>query len=133
MNWLKAYQDAQNLIQRQPKNAIAHFVLGYVLRYAGLLDEAARACEDALALDSGDYVFRVCSLTFAEMGNPARGMDFIRLDAGSTWFNANVVRLYWQQGKSAEARDAVQKYLPTLTSASFTEPVSTARLRSRLP
>ena len=116
---VKAYQDAQNLIQRQPKNAKAHFVLGYVLRYAGLLDEAARGCEDALALDSGDYVFRVCSLTFAEMGNPARGMDFIRLDAGSTWFNANVVRLYWQQGKLAEARDAVQKIPPDSNVGKF--------------
>jgi tetratricopeptide (TPR) repeat protein len=105
----KAYQDAQNLVQRQPKNAMGHFILGYVLRYAGLLDEAARACEDALALDSGDYTFRVCSLTYSELGNPERAMDFIRLDAGSTWFNNNVVRLLWQEGKLAEAREVVQR------------------------
>ena len=112
----KAYQDAQNLIQRQPKNAMAHFILGYVLRYAGLLDESARACEDALALDSGDYTFRVCSLTYSQLGNPERAMDFIRLDAGSAWYNNNVVRLLWEEGKFAEAQEAVQKLPPDAAS-----------------
>jgi eukaryotic-like serine/threonine-protein kinase len=106
---VKAYQDAQNFVERQPKNATAHFVLGYVLRYAGLLDESARACEDAISLDSGNYVFRACSFTFSQMGNPARAMDFNRLDAGSTWANRNGIRVLLREGKLAEARDAVQK------------------------
>jgi serine/threonine protein kinase len=105
----RAYQDAQNFVERQPKNATAHFVLGYVLRYAGLLDESARACEAALSLDSGNYVFRVCSLTFGEMGNPERAMDFIRLDAGSNWFNGNVIPFLLREGKLGEAREAFQK------------------------
>jgi serine/threonine protein kinase/TolB-like protein len=107
---VKAYQDAQNFVERQPKNATAHFVLGYVLRYAGLLDESARACEDAISLDSGNYVFRACSLTYTQMGNPARAMDFNRLDAGSNWSNRNVVRILLREGKLAEARDVVQKW-----------------------
>jgi serine/threonine protein kinase/TolB-like protein/Tfp pilus assembly protein PilF len=105
----KAYRDAQNFVERQPKNATAHFVLGYVLRYAGLLDESARACEDALALDSGNYVFRACSFTFSQMGKPERAMDFNHLDAGSDWANRNGVRILLREGKVAEARDALQK------------------------
>ncbi len=106
---VKAYQDAQNFVERQPKNANAHFILAYVLRYAGLLDEAARACEDALALDSGNYVFRACSFTFSQMGNPERAMEFDQLDAGSDWANYAGVGILLREGKLAEARDTVQK------------------------
>ena len=43
-----AYAQASALVKRRPESASAHFVLGYVLRYAGLLDEAARECDTAL-------------------------------------------------------------------------------------
>ncbi len=33
----KAYQAAQDLVQRLPENAQAHFVMSYVYRYAGML------------------------------------------------------------------------------------------------
>jgi TolB-like protein len=106
---VQAYKDAQDFLKRQPKNATAHFVTGYVLRYAGLLDESARECEAALSLDPGNYLFRACSFTFGEMGNEERAMDFIRLDAGSNFFNANVIRILAREGKLAEVRQAAQK------------------------
>jgi hypothetical protein len=34
---------------------------------------------------------------------------FLRLDAGSAWFWANLVRMSWRQGKLAEAREAAEK------------------------
>jgi len=105
----KAYKDAEDFVKRQPKNATAPFVLAYVLRYAGLLDESARECETALSLDPGNYLFRACSQTFGEMGNPERAMDFLRLDAGSEWSNDNRIRFLLRAGKLAEARDAAQK------------------------
>ena len=106
---VQAYKDAQDFLKRQPKNATAHFVTGYVLRYAGLLDESARECEAALSLDPGNYLLRACSFTFGEMGNEERAMDFIRLDAGSNFFNANVIRILAREGKLAEVRQAAQK------------------------
>jgi len=106
---VKAYQDAASWVERQPKNAVAHFVLGYVLRYAGLLDESARACEEAISLDSGNYLFRACAFTFSQMGNPSRAMDFSQLDAGSTWANSNGMWIFVRQGKLAEARALLQK------------------------
>jgi serine/threonine protein kinase/tetratricopeptide (TPR) repeat protein len=109
---VKAYQDAANWVERQPKNAVAHFVLGYVLRYAGLLDESARACEDAISLDSGNYLFRACAFTFSQMGNPERAMDFNRLDAGSTWANTNALWILVREGKLSEAQAAVRKLPP---------------------
>jgi eukaryotic-like serine/threonine-protein kinase len=130
----RAYKNANDWIKRQPENAVAHFVMGYVLRYGGLLDESARECETAISLDSGNYLFRSCLFTFAAMGNSQRAMDFINLDAGSNWANRNMIRLLLSEGKIAEAREAAQKlpadqperkfYGPCLSRSPSTQPPS---------
>jgi eukaryotic-like serine/threonine-protein kinase len=109
---VKAYQEAYDFVKRQPGNAMGHFALGYILRYAGLLDESARECETALSLDPGNYMFRSCSFTFASVGNLEHGMDFLRLDAGSDWVNRNMVRYRMAEGKMEEAREALKKLPP---------------------
>jgi tetratricopeptide (TPR) repeat protein len=106
---LKAYQDAQALVERQPKSSIAHVALGYMLRYPGLLDESAKACNDAYALDSGNYLLRACSFTFSQMGNPQRSMEFISLDAGSDYYKGNRVRILLREGKVDEARAGLKE------------------------
>ena len=63
-----AYAEASALVKRRPDSAQAHFALGYVLRYAGLLDESAHECDTAVALDRGNYAFRSCSWTFMQLG-----------------------------------------------------------------
>ena len=50
----EAYDLAQALVDRKPDSAEAHFSLSYVYRYAGLLDEAAEACDRALRDQSDD-------------------------------------------------------------------------------
>jgi eukaryotic-like serine/threonine-protein kinase len=109
---ITAYRAAHDFVLRQPGNAQGHFALGYILRYAGLLDESARECETALSLDPGNYMFRSCSFTFSEMGNLERGMDFMRLDAGSYWVNLNMVRYWLTKGRPEEAREALKKVIP---------------------
>jgi serine/threonine protein kinase len=108
----RAYQSANDLIKRQPDNALGHFVMGYVLRYGGVLDESARECNTAISLDPGNYLLRACTFTFASMGNPQRAMDFLRLDAGSDWSGRNMIRVLLSEGKVAEARDLAQKLAP---------------------
>jgi serine/threonine protein kinase/tetratricopeptide (TPR) repeat protein len=114
-----AYKDAEDLVKRQPGNAVSHFYLGYVLRYAGLLDESARECETAYSMDPGNFGFRSCSLTYLSMGNPQRAMDFLRLDAGSDWANRNVVRVFLAEGKLADAKEALQKVPPNRATSEF--------------
>ncbi len=105
----KAYKDARTLVMRHPENAMAHFALSYVLRYGGLLQEAAKECDTAVSLDPGDYQFRSCSLVFDLVGNTQRGMDFLRLDMGSGWVLANLPLHFERAGKVAEARESAQK------------------------
>jgi serine/threonine protein kinase/tetratricopeptide (TPR) repeat protein len=106
---ISAYRDAKALVDRHPESATAHFTLAYVLRYGGAVDESARECNAAYAIDSGDFQFRSCSFTFTELGDYARAIDFLKLDAGSDWSNTNLVRAYLRQGKLAEARSLLQQ------------------------
>ena len=105
----KAYADARALVKQRPDSALAHFALSYVLRYAGLLDEAAHECDTALALDPGDYIFRSCSFTFAPLGKPERALDFVRLDAGSEWASQRIPDILLREGKPAEARESLKR------------------------
>jgi serine/threonine protein kinase len=106
---VKAYQDGKALVERHPENASAHFALGYVFRYGGMLDESAHECETALALDPGNYRYRSCSTTFDQQGNLARAMDFFQLDAGSEWEVGSLVGHYIRAGNLAQAREQSAK------------------------
>jgi eukaryotic-like serine/threonine-protein kinase len=103
-----AYEEATALVKRRPQSAIAHFVRGYVLRYAGLLEEAARECDTALTLDRGNYQFRSCSLVFMLLDQQQRAMEFVRLDAGSEWAARSTANILLRQGKVPEARQIIQ-------------------------
>jgi len=103
-----AYAQASAMVSRRPGDALAHFALSYVLRYAGLLEDAARECESALALDRGNYQLRSCSGPFVQLGQPQKAMEFVRLDAGSEYAAMQTAAILLGQGKLAEARKAVQ-------------------------
>ncbi len=105
----RAYAQASALVKRRPESASAHFVLGYVLRYAGLLDDAARECDTAFRLDRGNYQFRSCSWAFMQLGQTERAMEFVSLDAGSEWAARQTAFILVGQGKLAEARQIVQR------------------------
>jgi serine/threonine protein kinase/tetratricopeptide (TPR) repeat protein len=108
----KAYVAAQALVKRRPESPQAHFTMGYVYRYAGMLQQSADECNTALALDPGNYTFRSCAWAFMELGKTDRAADFIRLDAGSEWAAYAMPSLLLRQSKTAEAREAVKR-MPT--------------------
>ncbi len=107
-----AAEQAIALVRRRPQSSEAHFVLGYVYRYAGMLEESAKECDAALALDPGNYQFRSCAWAFMELGNTERAAVFVRLDSGSEWAAYAMPSLLLREGKVAEAREAVKK-MPT--------------------
>jgi serine/threonine protein kinase len=98
-----AYQQVRKLVVLQPNSGDAHFTLSYVLRYAGLLDEAAHECDEALRLDPASQNFRSCSIVFIQRGESERMEDFTRFDRNSTWARNLRGHLLVMQGKMAEA------------------------------
>jgi serine/threonine protein kinase/tetratricopeptide (TPR) repeat protein len=108
----KAYEQAQALVQSRPQSAQAHFVLAYVLRYAGMLEQSTRECDTAMALDPGNYQFRSCAWAFMELGKTDRARDFVKLDAGSEWANYVTPSLLLREDKTGEARAAAKNMPP---------------------
>jgi hypothetical protein len=105
----QAYREAKDTVARHPENADAHFALSYVLRYGGAIEDSARECDRARALDRGSPAFRSCSFTFRQLGNYEHAMDFLQADSGSKWSEANRVRVLVLQGKKEQAIAVAQQ------------------------
>lgn len=102
----KAYQEAEDLVRRRPDSADAHFALSYVLRYAGLLEEAANQCEMARLLDPHNLGWRSCSAVFELRGDYKRAFNYIYLgDPRSEWSRTHLIELLLHQGKEREAME----------------------------
>lgn len=116
-----AYRRTRKLVERRPDSGYAHFGLSYVLRYAGLLDEAIRHCKLAVALDPGNPAFRSCAIPFTFAGELDRARDFVQLDAGSTWSELVGANLALLQGREAEAANLFEATgaLPLRMNAAF--------------
>ncbi len=98
-----AYRRAAELLKRRPLDARARFTLAYVLRYAGVISEAEKTCEAALAADPHDTGHRSCGAAFELNGDWKRALDFYRLDAGSNWTKTHEAGLLMSQGRFEEA------------------------------
>jgi eukaryotic-like serine/threonine-protein kinase len=98
-----AYRRASEMVRRRPRDGRARFTLGYVLRYAGLLEESARECDAALAIDPHDRDFRSCSVTMMLLRRYDKARLFNDLDAGSGWSRRNDIDILLREGKRAEA------------------------------
>ncbi|MFZ0686985.1 MAG: protein kinase [Terriglobales bacterium] len=105
----KAYLAAQTMVKRRPESAQAHFVMSFVYRYAGMLEQATNECNTALSLDPGNYTFRSCAWAFMELGKTQQAKDFVRLDAGSEWAAYVTPSILLREGKTEEAREAVKR------------------------
>ncbi|MBV8890725.1 MAG: hypothetical protein JO266_01920, partial [Acidobacteria bacterium] len=108
----KANYQALDLVKSRPESGEAHFILAYVLRYAGMLEQSTAECNTALRLDPGNYQFRSCAWAFLDLGDISRARDFVQLDAGSEWAAYVLPSLLMREGNLAEAREAV-KHMPT--------------------
>jgi DNA-binding winged helix-turn-helix (wHTH) protein/TolB-like protein len=93
-----AYRQARGLLDRRGRSADAHFALSYVLRYAGMLEDAERHCDIALALDPHNYAWRSCAFAFITDAKPARAAGFVALDQGSYWSDLVSVLLRLREG-----------------------------------
>ena len=130
----EAYDAAKAFLARRPDSASAHFAMGYLLRYAGLLEESAQECDRAMALDPTSREWRSCSITFMRMGNFKRAEDFQRLDAGSEFSRGNESDILLSQGKVNQAAEqlppadeAQRKALTAFAAGRKQEAVAIAR------
>jgi TolB-like protein len=117
-----ALDDASRLVRLRPDSAVAHFILGYVLRYSGALKDSARECDTALGLDRKDPGWRSCGIAFVLLGDYEHAMDYIRLDAGSQWSFIVESDMRWRQGRPAEALTLLRKLPRAIVRLAPVEP-----------
>ena len=128
-----AYRDAKELVRRRPDSSEAHLALSYVLRYGGALDEAARECNAALGLDSGNRNLRSCAMVFAFVGDTRRARDFAQLDAGSNW-NSNMMGLIQlREGKAVDAPGDPLQHMIALCGRNAPAPEIDRLMQQALP
>ncbi len=104
----KAYNEARELVRQRPENAMTHYSLAYVLRYAGMLEESQGECDRAYSIDPGNYNFRSCAIAFSIDGKQDRALEYLRLDSGSEFSKDYLPLIYVRMGNLTQARQAVQ-------------------------
>jgi tetratricopeptide (TPR) repeat protein len=102
------WEELTELVRRHPRSANAHFAVSYVLRYAGMLEQATDECKTARALDPGNYNLRSCAWGFLESGKTERAMDFVHLDAGSEWAAWVTPYVFLAEGNLTAARESAK-------------------------
>jgi len=103
-----AYGAASRFMARRPDIALSHFDVSYVLRYAGLLEEAGSRCDQALQLDPADRRFRSCAIVFANLERFDRMEDFLRLDPDSGLSHATRLYMHLCRGNPKDALQELQ-------------------------
>jgi serine/threonine protein kinase/Tfp pilus assembly protein PilF len=81
--------EAQKLVKQMlyinNNNAFAHFVQGYIFRYAGLLNVARKEMEIAVSIDPTDKSFKSLGITYFYLGEYEKAIKTFDIDKGS-WY-----------------------------------------------
>jgi len=81
----EAYRVIKRRLAANPSDAWSLFLLSYLYRYTGLLQESAEKADQALALDPRNRQFRSGGRTYFYLGAVDRAVPFITTDAGTSW------------------------------------------------
>jgi serine/threonine protein kinase/tetratricopeptide (TPR) repeat protein len=100
-----AHARATALLRRRPDHVVTQFLMSYVLRFAGLLEESGAHCEKAFLFDPVpvDTTLRSCAMVFFVRGDYARALNYTNLDRESEVGKAFMVEMLVRQGKAQAA------------------------------
>jgi len=99
----EAIEMAEKILEINPNSALAHFNLGYVFRYVGMLEESEQEYDIALALDPGNPRFRSAGLTYISLGKYEKALKAFDLDKGSSFSVFNYADIMTITNQNEEA------------------------------
>ncbi len=108
----QAYRGLQDLLRRRPDSARLHFIVSWMLRDTGLLEESARECETSVLIDAQDAGARSCGVTFMLLGDYRRALNYLHLDPDSEVAKAVSIDVLLRQGKEKDVLQAMSGKLP---------------------
>jgi tetratricopeptide (TPR) repeat protein len=107
----KAVELARRMLMINPNNAQAHHSLGYVYRYAGMLEESEKEYDQALEIDPGNPRFRSAAMTYESFGKYEKALLAINLDKGSSFGLVCLARIFYRQGDNKQSIESWNKLL----------------------
>lgn len=99
----EAVEISRRVLDINPNNARAHFSLGYIYRYAGMLEESVAEMERAVALDPTDPSFRSLGVTYLNLGEYDKAFEALNIDEGSAYAVGYQGLIYARQGNMEQA------------------------------
>ncbi|MFC2085270.1 protein kinase [Bacteroidota bacterium] len=99
----EAVKLTRQMLEINPNNAIAHYSLGYIYRYAGMLNESVLEMEKALALDPKNPRFRSIVITYEFAGEYEKALDASKIYKESTFTLGTLGAILFRQGKKMQA------------------------------
>lgn len=122
---VKAMELTQRMLEINPNYAGAHFSLGYIYRYAGMLEQSIKAMELALTIDPGNRHFRSLGVTYFNSGQFEKAWQAFDIDKNSAF------SLGWQgkvQGRLGKNKQAIALFerVSAMEPGGFWDLVATA-------
>ena len=99
----KAVELTIKMLDINPNNADNHFSLGYIYRYAGMLNESIQEMEKAVAIDPNNPRFRSLGITYINVGEYEKAFDAFEIDKGSTYAIGWQGTVLFRQGNQEQA------------------------------
>ncbi len=101
----KAIELANKMVEINPNHADTHFTLGYIYRYAGLVDSAIKEMEKAVSLDAHNPKYRSLIGTFSGNGNYHKALKMTELYETSSFTLGWKGLMYRRLGDNKKALD----------------------------
>ncbi len=104
-----AFVSARRITEINPNGALGHFALGYVYRYAGLLDLSVKEMTTAIAIDPTNRLLRSAAPTYYYAGLWDEVLRAADIDRGSSYGLAWKTTALVQLGRHEEALDVARR------------------------
>jgi len=98
-----AMELTNQMLKINPNSAEAHFSLGYIYRYTGMLSESIQEMEKAVAIDPKNPRFRSMGLTYLYAGEHEKAFNAFDIDKGSTFSLLWQGTILFRQGEKERA------------------------------
>jgi TolB-like protein/Tfp pilus assembly protein PilF len=99
----EAFELTRQILAINPRNAEAHFSLGYIYRYAGMNNEAIQEMEKAIAIDPENPGFRSIVITYIFAGEPEKSFESSKLFEQNEYILGYQGAALFRMGKKLEA------------------------------
>jgi TolB-like protein/Flp pilus assembly protein TadD len=99
----KAVEITRQMLEINPNNASAHFSLGYIYRYAGMLNESVLEMEKAVSLDPKNPEFRSIVITYQFVGEYEKALETSKIYKESAFTLGEQGTTFFRQGKQKQA------------------------------